>query len=189
MLAFRSVVSVLLRALGDFSLHPQGRPCERPPAALRPGSGATVTGAPAPPFGAAGTDAAAWWTRRSRPAWGHIGATPDGSARDNRGQRRPVVAPGQRLYPRSGAGRPDTPILSRTEEARGSNPLTSTPQALVTGLADPFRRAGSVPTLLSGQQTGSKRGQHQPTRCSIPATRRASISRVVRRQRRTASSA
>jgi hypothetical protein len=31
--AFRSVVSVLLRALGDFSLHPQGRPCGRPPAA------------------------------------------------------------------------------------------------------------------------------------------------------------
>jgi hypothetical protein len=33
MLAFRSVVSVLVRALGDFSLHPQGRPCGRPPAA------------------------------------------------------------------------------------------------------------------------------------------------------------
>jgi hypothetical protein len=33
MLAFRSVVSVLLRALGDFSLHPQGRPCGRPLAA------------------------------------------------------------------------------------------------------------------------------------------------------------
>jgi hypothetical protein len=30
---FRSVVSVLLRALGDFSLHPQGRPCGRPPTA------------------------------------------------------------------------------------------------------------------------------------------------------------
>ena len=35
--AFRSVVSMLLRELGDFSLHPQGRPCGRPPAALRPG--------------------------------------------------------------------------------------------------------------------------------------------------------
>jgi len=33
MLAFRSVVSVLVRALGDFALHPQGRPCGRPPAA------------------------------------------------------------------------------------------------------------------------------------------------------------
>jgi hypothetical protein len=31
--AFRSVVSVLLRALGGFSLHPQGRPCGRPPQA------------------------------------------------------------------------------------------------------------------------------------------------------------
>ena len=41
MLAFRSVVSVLLRALGAFSLHPQGRP--------RAGSDATVTGEPASP--------------------------------------------------------------------------------------------------------------------------------------------
>jgi hypothetical protein len=29
----RLVVSVLLRALGDFSLHPQGGACGRPPAA------------------------------------------------------------------------------------------------------------------------------------------------------------
>src|SRR5215211_5523225 len=37
MLAFHSVVSVLLRALGDFSLHPQGRPAGglRPPSAGR----------------------------------------------------------------------------------------------------------------------------------------------------------
>jgi hypothetical protein len=47
--ASRSVVSVLLRELGDFSLHPQGRPCGRPPAALRPGNDTTVTGAPASP--------------------------------------------------------------------------------------------------------------------------------------------
>jgi hypothetical protein len=33
--ASRSVVSVLLRELGDFSSHPQGRPCGRPhPAAV-----------------------------------------------------------------------------------------------------------------------------------------------------------
>jgi hypothetical protein len=31
--ASRSVVSVLLRALGEVSLHPQGRPCGRPPPA------------------------------------------------------------------------------------------------------------------------------------------------------------
>jgi hypothetical protein len=31
--ASRSVVSMQLRELGDFSLHPQGRPCGRPPAA------------------------------------------------------------------------------------------------------------------------------------------------------------
>ena len=47
--AFRSVVSMLLSELGDFSLHPQGRPCGRPPAALRPGSDTTVTGEPASP--------------------------------------------------------------------------------------------------------------------------------------------
>jgi hypothetical protein len=45
----RSVVSVLLRALGDFSLHPQGRPCGRPPAALRPGNDTTVPGRSASP--------------------------------------------------------------------------------------------------------------------------------------------
>jgi hypothetical protein len=33
MLASRFVVSRLLRGLGDSSLHPQGRPCGRPPAA------------------------------------------------------------------------------------------------------------------------------------------------------------
>jgi hypothetical protein len=47
--ASRSVVSVLLRALGDVSLHPQDRPCGRPPAALRPGNDTTVTGDPASP--------------------------------------------------------------------------------------------------------------------------------------------
>jgi hypothetical protein len=35
--------------LGDFSLHPQDRPCGRPPAALRPGNDTTVTGEPASP--------------------------------------------------------------------------------------------------------------------------------------------
>jgi hypothetical protein len=44
MLASRSVVSVLLRALGDFSLHPQGRPCGRPSAALRPGNATAPPG-------------------------------------------------------------------------------------------------------------------------------------------------
>jgi hypothetical protein len=59
MLAFRSVVSVLLRALGDFSLHPQGRPCGRPPAALRPGDDTTATGAPASPSTTGSTSQAA----------------------------------------------------------------------------------------------------------------------------------
>ena len=49
--ASRSVVSVLLRELGDLSSHPQGRPCGRPPpAAVLAGSDAAVTGRwPHPP--------------------------------------------------------------------------------------------------------------------------------------------
>jgi hypothetical protein len=41
MLAFRTVVSVLLRALGDVSLHPQGRPCGRQTHSRRAASAAT----------------------------------------------------------------------------------------------------------------------------------------------------
>jgi hypothetical protein len=44
--ASSSVISVLLRALGDFSLHPQGRPCGRPPAAAVLGRQPTTTGGP-----------------------------------------------------------------------------------------------------------------------------------------------
>jgi hypothetical protein len=42
--AFRSVMSLLLRALGDFSLRTQGRPCGRPAAALQPGNDTTGPG-------------------------------------------------------------------------------------------------------------------------------------------------
>jgi hypothetical protein len=48
--AVRSLVSVLLRSWETFLYSPQGRPCGRPPAALRPGSDTTVTGAPASPI-------------------------------------------------------------------------------------------------------------------------------------------
>jgi hypothetical protein len=65
--AFRSVVSMLLRELGDFSLHPQGRPCGRPPAALRPGSDSTVTGEPASPSRRGGARAAPSRARWSAP--------------------------------------------------------------------------------------------------------------------------
>jgi hypothetical protein len=54
MLAFRSVGSVLLRALGDFSLHPQSRPCGRPAAALRPGNDTATTRQPASPSAQSG---------------------------------------------------------------------------------------------------------------------------------------
>ncbi len=48
--ASRSVVSVLVRALGAFSRHPQGRPCGRPPAAavLAPAATRREPGLPAP---------------------------------------------------------------------------------------------------------------------------------------------
>jgi hypothetical protein len=54
MLAFRSVVSVLVSFVRSFSAN--SRPalraaCGRPPAALRPGNDTTVTGEPASPCG------------------------------------------------------------------------------------------------------------------------------------------
>jgi len=55
MLAFRAVVSVLVRFVWGLSLRTQGRPCGRPPAALRPANDTTVTGEPASP-GAQGKD-------------------------------------------------------------------------------------------------------------------------------------
>jgi hypothetical protein len=48
--------------LGDFSLHPQGRPCGRPPAALRPGNDTTAMGEPASP--APRVPLTAWRTAR-----------------------------------------------------------------------------------------------------------------------------
>jgi hypothetical protein len=49
-LASRSVVSVLLTEVGDLSLHPQGRPCGRPPAAAVLGRlDPTATAEPASP--------------------------------------------------------------------------------------------------------------------------------------------
>jgi hypothetical protein len=81
MVAFRSVVSVLLWALGDVSLHPQGRPCGRPPAALRPGNNTTVTGAPASPSTRGGTT----------PSGRSGGTAPTGS--------RPATSPPAGSYP------------------------------------------------------------------------------------------
>jgi hypothetical protein len=71
MLAFRSVVSVLVSFVRSFSTN--SRPaCGRPTAALRPGDDTTATGEPASPSpqvvprqapGAAGAEAAAMTTR------------------------------------------------------------------------------------------------------------------------------
>jgi hypothetical protein len=84
--AFRSLVSVLMRELGDFSPHPQGRPCGRPPAALRPGNDTTVTGEPAPPSSRGGAEPTTGMLRG--PRWGRSRAVNDRNARDNHGQLR-----------------------------------------------------------------------------------------------------
>jgi hypothetical protein len=95
------------------------------------------------------------------PRWGHIGATSHPSVTDNTGHERPLKTPAQHLSSVSIAGPVTTLVLSRTEEVRGSNPLTSTPTTvLVTGLADQFRRAGVLLEQLPGQQTGSNRARY-----------------------------
>jgi hypothetical protein len=48
-------------------------------------------------------------------------------------------------------------MIPRTEEVRGSNPLTSTPtKALVTGPAGASRQAGAAQAHAFGQHVGSK---------------------------------
>jgi hypothetical protein len=62
------------------------------------------------------------------PQRGHIRATNDQIAADNSGHHRSGMP---QVIGRTGpstAGNRNPPVLSRTEEARGSNPLTSTPQ-------------------------------------------------------------
>ena len=59
--------------------------------------------------------------------WGHTGATPDRIPADNTGKQRSGIFTGQCLYRASCPGSHNRLTLSRTEEVRGSNPLTSTP--------------------------------------------------------------
>jgi hypothetical protein len=61
---------------------------------------------------------------------------------DNSGERRSVDRAGQQPFPSVRPGRPITRIVSRTEEARGSNPLTSTPKLAGQGVV------GRVPAAL-----------------------------------------
>jgi hypothetical protein len=106
---------------------------------------------------------------RCGPHRGHIPS-------ERQGQHRILAvedAAAHRPTPDRCAGRLEALTLSRTEEARGSNPLTSTPTtALVTGLAGRFRRAGAVPGSPTGQQTGSNREQ-TANRHPIAAKRRS----------------
>jgi hypothetical protein len=59
---------------------------------------------------------------------GRVGAADHRKATDNSGERRSADRAGQQAFSSVRPGRPITRIVSRTEEVRGSNPLTSTPQ-------------------------------------------------------------
>src|SRR5215211_4139094 len=62
---------------------------------------------------------------QARDCWGHIGATFHRRVTDNSGHWRSTDLAAQPALSVIIAGRPSTRILSRTEEVRGSNPLTS----------------------------------------------------------------
>ena len=102
--AFRSVVSVLLRELGDFSLHPQGRPCgrplrgrPRPPTQLPDRPHRQAPGRTASPAARAHVNQLAP-RREDRPRASRAASTSVG--RGPRGARRPSAAcrPGRRAH-------------------------------------------------------------------------------------------
>jgi hypothetical protein len=72
---------------------------------------------------------------------GRAGAAHYRKATDNSGKRRSADRPGQQRFPSVRPGRPITRIVSRTEEARGSNPLTSTPKPAGQSVASVERAA------------------------------------------------
>jgi hypothetical protein len=98
------------------------------------------------------------------PHRGHIRATNNRIAADNPGHHRPAICPAQPAPSPPTAGRRDSPSLARTEEVRGSNPLTSTPQS-------PAHRPG---------------GSHPPGRCRSRFPFRAANGQQPRTKRPTA---
>jgi hypothetical protein len=92
------------------------------------------------------------------PRWGHIGATSLPNVRDNSGHERSANVPAQRPSSVNNAGPGTTPVLSRTEEVRGSNPLTSTPtKILITG----WRVTSAGPVTFQSRWPGSKWGSNR----------------------------
>ena len=77
----------------QLSLHPQGRPCGRPAAALRPGSHTTVTGVPASPTSQARTVATV--AALVDPQWP---TTLPSHARSSRSVAEPLLDPAARQY-------------------------------------------------------------------------------------------
>jgi hypothetical protein len=86
-------------------------------------------------------------------AWGRAGAAHHRKTMDNSGVLRSADRAGQQPFPSVRPGHAITRIVSRTEEARGSNPLTSTPKNMQVRapLALSGRRSRHVPAVLRPQ--------------------------------------
>jgi hypothetical protein len=85
-------------------------------------------------------DQRAEWRPRPGGTGTSLGPQYDPMLADNNGEQRSAIVTGHRPYPASSAGPLTTPVLSRTEEARASNPLTSTPNLAGQSVAGPHRR-------------------------------------------------
>jgi hypothetical protein len=106
---------------------------------------------------------------KCKPAVGPHRATSLPTVKDNYGYQRSGNAAAQQPFPTSITGCATTPMLSRTEEARGSNPLTSAPHK-------PWSPAWRVtfarrrqPTSPAGEQMGQQLRRKTGGRPSPPA--------------------
>jgi hypothetical protein len=73
---------------------------------------------------------------------GRAGAAHHRKTTDNSGERRSADRAGQQPFPSVRPGRPSTRIVSRTEEVRGSSPLTSHPPGPAGASWDDLRAIG-----------------------------------------------
>jgi hypothetical protein len=94
------------------------------------------------------------------PHWGHIRATNDRIAADNSSHQRSYILAAHRQSRPSAAGRHRHPALSRTEEARGSNPLTSTPKPRRSERRQ--RPAGGAHRMLRPHHGRTRKSQSSP---------------------------
>jgi hypothetical protein len=121
---------------------------------------------------------------------GRAGAADHRKTTDNTGERRSADRAGQQPFPSVRPGNAITRIVSRTEEARGSNPLTSTPNlagqsvarapsAALTACcgraAAASSRHSAAGTALRDQATRPKASHHDHAAWSPPAADRQAI--------------